>query len=63
MNVMKVICWVALGAWAVYEIYSLVKAIKAKKAIKKAVDQVKDAQSETTIEKQWGMGFKTPYQI
>ena len=51
MNVMKVICWVALGAWAVYEIYSLVKAIKAKKAIKKAVDQVKDAQSETTIEK------------
>lgn len=51
MNIIKIVCWLALGAWAVYEIYSIVKAVKAKKAVKKALDQVKDAQSDTTTEK------------
>lgn len=51
MNILKLLLWLALGAWAVYEIYSLVKAIKAKKAIKKALDQVKDAQSDVATEK------------
>ena len=51
MNIVKIICYVVLGVWAVYEVYTLIKTIKAKRAIKKAVEQVKNAQSDTTIEK------------
>ena len=51
MNILKILLWLALGAWAVYEIYSLVKAIKAKKAMKKALEQFKDGQTDTTTEK------------